>query len=123
MENRTINLLIAQNVYSMATQVALHIFELSRAFPHGGSESIRSKLIQASGNVCSRLSDAWQNRNTRNIHIEKLNQATEKATATLNLIQEALDYNFLDPRIAGLLNKNYQEILDKISDMIANIKT
>jgi hypothetical protein len=123
MENRTINLLIAQNVYSMATQVALYIFELSRALPYGGSESIRSRLIQASGNVCSRLSDAWQNRNTRNIHLEKLSQATEKATATIDLIQEALDDNFLDPRIAGLLNKTYQQIIDKISDMIANIKT
>ena len=106
----------------MATQAALHIFELSRAFPHGGPESMRAKLIQSSGNVCSRLSDAWQNRNTRNIYLEKLSQAAEKATAAMDLIQEALDNNFLDPRIAGVLNKTYQQIIDKIADMIANIE-
>ena len=107
----------------MATTVALRIFELSRDFPHGGPESIRSKLIQVSGNVCSRLSDAWQNRNTKNIHLEKLGQAAEKATATMDLIQEALDNNFLDPKSAAVLNQSYQEIIDKISDMITNIET
>ena len=123
MANRTINLLLAQNVYQMATQVALHIFELSRAFPQGGPETTRSKLIRSSGNVCTLLSDAWQNRNTRNIHLEKLSQASEKATATMDLIQEALDFNFLDPRIAAVLNKGYQEIIDKITDMVTNIET
>ena len=123
MANKTINLLLAQNVYQMATQVALHIFELSRAFPQGGPETTRSKLIRSSGNVCTLLSDAWQNRNTRNIHLEKLSQASEKATATMDLIQEALDFNFLDPRIAAVLNKGYQEIIDKITDMVTNIET
>ena len=123
MANKTINLLLAQNVYQMATQVALHIFELSRAFPQGGPETTRSKLIRSSGNVCTLLSDAWQNRNTRNVHLEKLKQASEKATATMDLIQEALDFNFLDPRIAAVLNKGYQEIIDKITDMVTNIET
>ena len=123
MANKTINLLLAQNVYQMATQVALHIFELSRAFPQGGPETTRSKLIRSSGNVCTLLSDAWQNRNTRNIHLEKLSQASEKATTTMDLVQEALDFNFLDPRIAAVLNKGYQEIIDKITDMVTNIET
>ena len=122
MASRTINLLLAQNVYQMATQVALHIFELSRAFPQGGPETTRTKLIRSSGSVCSLLSDAWQNRNTRNIHLEKLSQAAEKATATMGLVQEALDYNFLDPRIAAVLNKSYQEIIDKIAGMKTSIE-
>ena len=123
MANKTINLLLAQNVYQMATQVALHIFELSRAFPQGGPETTRSKLIRSSGNVCTLLSDAWQNRNTRNVHLEKLSQASEKATATMDLVQEALDFNFLDPRIAAVLNKGYQGIIDKIADMVTSIET
>ena len=123
MANKTINLLLAQNVYQMATQVALHIFELSRAFPQGGPETTRSKLIRSSGNVCTLLSDAWQNRNTRNVHLKKLTQASEKATTTMDLVQEALDFNFLDPRIAAVLNKGYQEIIDKITDMVTNIET
>ena len=123
MANKTINLLLAQNVYQMATQVALHIFELSRTFPQGGPETTRSKLIRSSGNVCTLLSDDWQNRNTRNVHLEKLSQAAEKATTTMDLVQEALDFNFLDPRIAAVLNKGYQEIIDKIADMVTSIKT
>ena len=123
MANSAISLLLAQNVYQMATQVALHIFELSRAFPQGGPESTRTKLIRASGNVCSLLSDAWQNRNTRNVYLKKLSQAAEKATASMDLVQEALDFNFLDPRIAAVLNKSYQEIIDKIADMITSIET
>jgi hypothetical protein len=123
MASKTINLLLAQNVYQMATQVALHIFELSRAFPQGGPESTRSKLIRSSGKVCTLLSDAWQNRNTRNAHLKKLSKAAEKATATMGLVQEALDYNFLDPRIAAVLNKGYQGIIDKIADMVTSIET
>ena len=41
----------------------------------------------------------------------------------MDLVQEALDFNFLDPRIAAVLNKGYQEIIDKITDMVTNIET
>lgn len=122
MENRTINLLLAQNVYSMATQAALHIFELSRTFPQGGPKSVRAKLISCSGNVCSYLSSAWQNKNTRNLFIDNLMEASEYATQVKDLVQEALDYDFLDPRIAKVLDKSYQQILEKIDDMMGNIK-
>ena len=120
MANRAINLLLAQNVYSMATQVALHIFELSRTFPQGGPKSVRSKLISCSGNVCSYLSSAWQNKNTRNVFIDNLNMASDFATQAKELVQEALDYDFMDPRIAKVLDKKYEEILEKISEMIEN---
>ena len=123
MASSTISILLAQNVYQMATQVALHIFELSRAFPQGGPESTRTKLIRSSGKVCTLLADAWQNRNTKNIHLKKLSQAAKKATASMDLVQEALDFNFLDPRIAAVLNKSYQEIIDKIADMTTSIET
>jgi four helix bundle protein len=123
MGNSAINLLLAQNVYSMATQVALHIFELSRAFPQGGPKSIRSKLISCSGNVCSCLSAAWQNRNTRNVFIDNLNITSEYATQAKDLIQESLDFEFLDESVACDLTEKYQQILEKIDEMIDNIKT
>lgn len=120
MGNRAINLLLAQNVYSMATQVALQIFELSRTFPQGGPKSVRSKLISCSGNVCSCLSSAWQNKNTRNVFIDSLKEACIYAEQSKELVQEALDYDFMDPKIAQVLDKNYKEILEKISKMVEN---
>ena len=120
MGNNAINLLLAQNAYSMATQVALQIFELSRTFPQGGPKSVRSKLISCSGNVCSYLSSAWQNKNTRNVFIDNLNDASDYAKQSKDLVQEALDYDFVDPKIAEVLDKQYQEILDKICEMIEN---
>ncbi len=123
MEDRALNLLLAQNVYSMATQVALQIFELSRGFPHGGPKSIRGRLISTSGNICSHLSAAWQNKNTRNLFIENLNKASDHTSQVIDFIQESLDFDFIDQTVADDLTGKYQQILEKISEMLENIKT
>lgn len=122
MANRAINLLLAQNAYSLATQVALQIFELSRTFPQGGPKAVRSRIISCSGNVCSYLSSAWQNKNTRNVFIDNLNEASDYAVQTKDLVQEALDFDFIDQNIADKLDKNYEEIIEKISEMVENAK-
>jgi hypothetical protein len=120
-DNRAINLLLAQNVYSMATQVALKIFELSRGFPQGGPKSVRAKLISISGEVCSYLSEAWQNKNTRNVFIKNLNHASECTGQVIGLIQEAFDYDFVDEAEASKLKDQYTNILEKIDQMIENL--
>ncbi|MGB3340353.1 MAG: four helix bundle protein [bacterium] len=121
MENKALNLLLAQNVYSMATQSALQIFELSRGFAQGGPKSIRAKLISTSGNICSHLSAAWQNRNTRNVFIENLNHASTHTAQVIDFIQESLDFDFIDKPVADDLTGKYQQIFEKINEMLENV--
>lgn len=113
-------LLLCRNVYSMAFEAALKIFELSQGFPRGGPKSIHARIIQFSSSVCENLTQAWQNRDSADVFAAKLNDAALNANETQNQIEFAADSGVMPSKDANKLNNTYENIIDKITGMIKN---
>jgi four helix bundle protein len=121
LEKNTIDLVATQNIYALATQAALRIFELSRSFPHGGPHSVYSQIIEHSGAVCSHLAEAWQNRGKFEIFIENLNEAAVRVTETQNQVERAVEGALLDVNMGEQLKASYETINDRITNILQEI--
>lgn len=111
-------LLSAQNIYSMAFEAALKLFELSRLVPHDGPGSLHNKIIQSSAAVCSHLTDAWQNRDKKELFLAKLDQATIDISETQIEIESAVNCGYLDAELGKQLCDKYNQLLYKIVEVI-----
>ena len=111
-------LLLCRSVYSVAFEGAMKILELSQGFPRGGPESIYSKIIQVSSNVCENLTKAWQNRAKLEEFTTKLNDAAVAASDTQNQIEAAEHAGHISAETALQLKQKYEEVIEKIAGMI-----
>ena len=107
-----------KNIYSIAFEIGLRLCKLSEYFPHEGSKLLHHKIIQYSSGVCSELVEAWQNRNDEQIFMERLDKATLYISETLNQIDFAVDKGYLDTDTGTALYEEYNQILDKIAEVI-----
>jgi len=115
-----VDLLTAQNIYSMAIEAALKIFELSNKFSHDGPDGLHTQLLQFSSSICENLSQAWQNRSNEQVFVDKLNDAAIDAGEIQSKIDLALKSGSLEVNVATKLNNTYENILDKIATMMNN---
>ena len=107
-----------KNIYSIAFEIGLRLCKLSEYFPHEGSKLLHHKIIQYSSGVCSELVEAWQNRNDEQIFMERLDKATLYISETLNQIDFAVNKGYIDTDTGTALYEEYNQILDKIVDVI-----
>ena len=107
-----------KNIYSIAFEMGLRLCKLSEYFPHEGSKLLHHKIIQYSSGVCSELVEAWQNRNDEQIFMERLDKATLYISETQNQIDFAVNKGYIDTDTGTALYEEYNQILDKIADVI-----
>jgi four helix bundle protein len=107
-----------KSIYSIAFDMALQLSKLSEYFPQGGSKLLHHKLIHYSTNVCTKLAEAWHNRNDEQIFMEKLDKATLYISETQNQIEFAVNKGYLDTDTGTALYEEYNQILDKIAEVI-----
>lgn len=106
------------SIYAVAFDMALQLSKLSEYFSQGESESLHHKLIHYSTNVCTKLAEAWYNRNDEQIFMEKLDKATLYISETQNQIEFAVNKGYLDTDTGTVFNEGYNKMLDKIVDVI-----
>ena len=115
-------LLGARNIYSMAFESALRIFELSVRFPRDGQDSLHNRVIKSSSRVCSKLLGAWQNRDNNRIFHSRLDQASIDISDTQSQIEEAVNAKLLDKKLAMDLLEAYDRIIDGIATTIKDFR-
>jgi four helix bundle protein len=111
-------LLQEKNIYSLAIEAALQLYELSTTFPQDETQKLSKPLIQSSNSVCSHLSEAWQNRGTADVYVDKLSSAATKANETQDNLKSAMNSGILEPDIGEKLHDKYELIIDKITGML-----
>ena len=106
------------SIYAVAFDMALQLSKLSEYFPQDESKSLHHKLIHYSTNVCTKLAEAWHNRNDEQIFMEKFDKATLYISETQNQIEFAVNKGYLDTDTGTVFNEGYNKMLDKIVDVI-----
>ena len=69
-------------VYQIAFDVAMKIFELSKNFPKEEKYSLIDQIRRSSRSVCANLAEAWRRRRYKGSFLSKLNDAEAEAAET-----------------------------------------
>jgi len=105
-------------VYQMAFQTAMRIFELSKAFPKEETYSLTDQIRRSSRAVCANLAEAWRKRRYEKAFVSKLSDAESEAAETQVWLEFAVQSGYIARDEALSLYQSYDDILGKLISMI-----
>jgi four helix bundle protein len=105
-------------VYQLAFEVAMRIFELTKGFPGEEKYSLTDQIRRASRSVCANIAEAWRRRRYKAAFVSKLNDAEAEAAETQTWIQFSIECQYLSRETGAELHQTYDAILGKLVAMI-----
>lgn len=105
-------------VYRMAFEAAMEIFEVTKGFPREETYSLTDQIRRSSRSVCANLAEAWRRRRYERAFVSKLNDSEAEAAETQVWLTFAVKCSYLDPQVGRELYKSYDHILGKLVNMI-----
>ena len=83
-------------VYRMAFEAAMRIFEVSKGFPREERYSLTDQIRRSSRSVCANLAEAWRKRRYEGAFLAKLSDAEAEAAETQTWLDFAVKCSYLD---------------------------
>lgn len=105
-------------VYQMAFDAAMRIFELTRTFPREETYSLVDQIRRASRSVCTNLAEAWRKRRYEGAFVSKLNDAEAEAAEAQVWLEFSVKCDYLEAPTGRELYSVYDNILGKLVNMI-----
>ena len=106
-------------VYQLAFDGAMRVFELSGKFPKEETYSLTDQIRRSSRSVCSNIAEAWRKRRYKAAFISKLSDAEAEAAETQTWIRFAVECGYLPQEVGQELHQRYDYIIGKLVRMIA----
>ncbi len=107
-------------VYKLAFDGAMQIFEVSKKFPREEIYSLTDQVRRSSRPVCSNISEAWRKRRYEAAFVSKLNDAESEAVETQVWIRFSVKCKYISNDKGEKLYKTYDNIIGKLVNMINN---
>ena len=108
------------DVYKIAFDAAMRIFELTKSYPSEERFSLTDQIRRSSRSVCANLSEAWRKRRYPAAFICKLNDCESESSETQTWIQFSVKCGYLSKDEGNDLFKIYDNIIGKLVRMIKN---
>lgn len=106
------------DVYKRAFELAMTIFEHTKAFPREEQYSLTSQIRRSSRAVTANLAEAWAKRRYEAHWISKLSDCQAEAMETQGWFLYAKNCGFLGPAVADQLIQDYDSIIAAFNRMI-----
>lgn len=107
-------------VYQIAFEAAMQIFELSKQFPAEERYSLTDQIRRSSRSVCANLAEAWRKRLYKAAFISKLSDSAAEAAETQTWLAFAIRCRYINPEKATELEETYDRILGRLVNLINN---
>ncbi len=107
-------------VYQMAFDAAMKIFELSKKFPVSERYSLTDQIRRSSRSVCANMAEAWRKRRYKAAFLAKLSDCEAEATETQTWIEFAVKCHYIDVESGRELYGIYNRVLGGLVSMINN---
>ncbi len=114
-------------IYKMAFDGAMKIFEVSKKFPAEERYSLTDQIRRSSRSVCANFAEGWRKRRYEAAFVAKLNDCVREAcrrqaesAETQTWIEFAVKCNYLDIEIGRELYGTYNQVLCGLVNMINN---
>jgi four helix bundle protein len=108
------------DVYRMAFDGAIRLFELSEKFPREETYSLTDQVHRSSRSVCSNISEAWRKRRYEAAFVSKLSDAEAEAAETQVWIRFAVSSGYFSKERGDELYQTYDNIIGKLVNMTKN---
>jgi four helix bundle protein len=105
------------DVYKMAFEAAMNIFELSKCFPKEETYSLTDQIRRSSRSVCSNLAEAFRKRKYPKSFIAKLSDSESEAAETQTWLDFALSCSYISESEHSELDSIYEKIIGKLVNM------
>ena len=110
-------------VYKLAFDAAMQIFELSKGFPADEKYSLIDQIRRSSRSVCSNLAEAWRKRKYKAVFINKLSDAAQEAAETQTWLEFALACDYIQDKIFKKFDEQYEHIFAMLITMERKVET
>jgi four helix bundle protein len=107
-------------IYRQSFDLAMWIFELSKAFPREETYSLTDQIRRSSRSVTANLAEAWRKRRYEAAFISKLSDAETEAAETQVWLEFAVKCGYMKRGDAGELYKGYDRGIGTMVGMINN---
>ena len=105
------------DVYKMAFDAAVEIFECSKSFPAEEKYSLTDQIRKSSRSVCANIAEAFRKRTYAKAFVSKLNDSEGEAAETQTWLEFASRFGYLGMEKFKSLYSEYDNIIDKIVRM------
>jgi four helix bundle protein len=116
-KTKRINSVRELEVYQLAFNTAMEIFEISKRFPREEKYSLTDQIRRSSRSICTNLSEAWRKRRYKAVFINKISDAAQEAAETQTWLEFALKCNYISEEIFKRLDERYEHIYAMLNTM------
>ena len=115
-------------VYKLAFDAAMEIFEISKNFPKEETYSLTNQMRKSSRSVCVNLSEGWRKRRYKAVFINKLSDAGQEGAETQTWLEFALACKYIDRKTFARLDEKYEHIfamlftMEQKADSFCNVR-
>jgi four helix bundle protein len=110
-------------VYRLAFDAAMEIFEISKTFPIEEKYSLTDQVRRFSRSVCTNLAEAWRKRRYKAVFVNKLSDAEQEAAETQTWLEFAISCNYIGREIFNKLDSQYEHIFAMLFTMERKVDT
>lgn len=111
------------DVYNLAYEVAMEIFEVTKRFPKEEQYSLTSQMVRSSRSVSANISEGWAKRNYENYFKQHLIHALGSNSETINWVSFAKDCNYISTEEANKIFKKLDQVGKMLNKLHQNWKT
>ncbi len=104
-------------VYNIAFDTAMEIFEISKRFPNEEKYSLTDQIRRSSRSVCANLAEGWRKRRYKAVFINKLSDVAQEAAETQTWLEFALRCNYVSEEMFEKLDERYEHVFAMIISM------
>jgi four helix bundle protein len=105
-------------VYKLAFDLLMEIFELSKTFPREEIYSLTDQIRRSSRSVCANIAEAFRKRRYPESFVSKLSDSETEATETQTWLEFALACKYLSEENYNRLNHSYNNVIGKLVIMM-----
>lgn len=106
------------DVYRLAMEAAVEIFDMTKGFPAEERYSLTDQVRRSSRSVCANIAEAWRKRRYLAAFVAKLSDAEAEAAETQVWLEIAVRCGYIDSASSAALEQEYERILGKLVNMI-----
>jgi four helix bundle protein len=105
-------------VWQNGIELAMRVFELTKAFPSDERFSLVDQIRRSSRSVPANISEAWRKRRYVAAFCSKLNDAETEGAETQTWLELARRSGYIDDVLVEELDDRYEQVLNQLTKMI-----
>jgi four helix bundle protein len=108
------------DVYTLAFDTSMKIFDLTKDFPKDETYALVNQIRRSSRSVCANLAEAWRKRRYQAAFVSKLTDCEAEAAETQVWLQYSVACGYLPRETGRQLFAEYDNIIGKLTRMSQN---